>query len=1224
MFLYKPIPDSPNKPFASFLSPRNLGGLPTITGSDGRVYTGRPANEYGFDFNGSEGFQYLFPQDVLGVSNATINYGGMTGRIGSGRNAYEGDSLANWMFRQRGSAPGAPGNAAGGGGQGGNAGAGGTVNPEGSGNTNGARPPFTGDIDLRGTGLTPGTPEYNAAIEAEQRRRGAGGSNNGGANIGNQGGVDFVIPSNVDFSQLVAPFVDFGAAFDFAQGVGRDNADTYYRNLTSERSRNAALGLVDTDIEGINRGLDAFIPRIRAEGQRDLETNISRGSQLDAFNFSRIPGFNAFNRGEIAANNEFNRGERAKSIAASGIDYQSRLTKVLDQLSDQSEGRFSDDLLDTLLTRTNRDRGADISAASGINSSSGAGINIQDKQEIRDRLSMAQNAQQLIPSVATQAQSVLQPPEELAQAIKAQPTQVPLNPSNIADRIPIQSSISAGAAQQNIANRATDIEIIPATTALTSRLNTEQFNETGAYNRDISVLDRQQGQLQARDSATQTAINQGVINDQNAQQQRNFEAVLEQQREIANLQAGTQAGGILGTFLAPIVKPIIESILGSGTTTPPQQEASPPGQGGIFEETESIIDSVINPPSLPGAPQTPIAGGGGGGDSAGGGGGGFFDYVENEAGEFFETVGENLPFGRTSGDSVALSRLSGQNASLTPNSGRQLMQEVVRPLNNFNQDFQAAAGAANAANNWNQYNTGEQIRAVANPSTAVLENAGALSNESGKNVRTAMNSFGTFFSPNSTEAQRAAAGAQLTSMVANTSYGGSIDNPTTIGGSAVTGSFTGSDGQKMYSLENGQTVSRADLAATSNTLSAINTLSVLTSDAPDVDKLAALTSTGLNTAAANQILDAVKSGYGITALSLFSSSRAWGDQNDISRAASIAQNATTTFSTIANSGIAQTGANTGASVLGAQSAFETLAGFGPYVSGAIAGGYTGYNQFTGAKKFLTGKGDETNLLEQASLFSFTGGASLFPTIKNLVGGGGKSSGRQMRDQWRAGLQQSGVIDKDYQVTLADGSKYDLGKDDGAKLVNAEGVERNTFDVDWSNRTAVESIPDAHLFAISTGLDPTSHSKQDTFHRATAQTVNAATSNAKTPEQARANIKAMMKNQDPNELASRIETLRLGNKINDQEYNTYIDRINKMYGTQLKSQDRQKMTNTYISGIKQMGDQAPKEAKDFLNLLTNPQKLEEARRMSEERVRPRGPSLIPPPRVARQVGPRMFA
>lgn len=1211
MFLYKPLPDRPGKP-PSFLSPRNLGGAPVITGSDGRTYTGVRGDQAGYSFGGENGFQYIFPSEVLNVRNGTLSYGGMTGQLASGRNAYTGDSLSNWVYRERGSFPGgAPIGASGGGGQGGNAGAGGTVNPQGS--TVSTNPGIFDSIPV----VQPGgrDRDFRASSGATPIAGGVG-----GATIGSTGGVDFVLPSNVDFSQLIAPFVDFGAAFDFAQGVGRDNADTYYRNLTSDRSRNAALGLVDTDIEGINRGLNAFIPRIRAEGQQDLQTNISRGSQLDAFNFSRIPGFNAFNRGEIAANNAFNRSERAKSIEASGIDYQSRLTKVLDQLSDQSEGRFSDDLLDTLLTRTNRDRGADISAASGINSSSGAGINIQDKQEIRDRLQMAQSAQPLIASIAGQAQSILQPPEELAQALKATPTNVPLNPSNIADRIPITSSVSAGAAQQNIANAATELETIPATTALTSRLNTEQFNETGAFNRDLGVLDRQQAQLQARDSAVQTAFNQGRIDEQNRLQQENFEAVLEQQREIANIQAGTQLGGTLGPIAFPILSDIFSGIFGGGgggvRVSEDGQSLQVPGQPDAPLEG-TIIGTPISTPRLPGAPQTPVAGGGGGG----GVGGGFFDYVEEGVGGFLEDLGGFSPF-RTSGDSTdsaALSRLSRQNTSLTPNSGRELMQQAVRPINDANQDIQAAAGAANAVDNWNRYNTGQQIQAASGPATAALENFGALNNESGKNVRSAMGAFGTFFNPNSTEAQRAAAGAQLTSMVANTSYGGPIDNPTTIGGSRVVGSYTGADGQKMYSLENGQSASWADLAATSNTLSAINTLSILTSDAPDVDKLAALTSGGLNAAAANQILDAVKAGNGVAALSLFSSARAWGDQNDIQRAASVSQNAATTFSAIANSGVAQTTANSGASVLGAQSAFETLGGFAPYVSGAIAGGYTGYNQITGAKKFLSGKGDETTLLEQGSLFALTGGASIFPTIKNLVGGGGKSSGRKMRDSWRAGMQQSGVIDKDYQVTLADGSKYDIGKDDGAKLVNSKGVERNTFDVDLDSKLATDSIPDAHLFAISTGLDPTSHSKQDTFHRATAQGLNAATSNASTPEQVRANFKAMMKNQDPNELASRVETLRISNKINDQEYGVYIDRINKMYGTQLQPQDRQKMTNTYIAGIRQMGDNAPKEAKDFLNLLTNNQKLDEARRMSEERTLGNQRN-----RVVRQVAPRMFA
>ena len=55
---------------------------------------------------------------------------------------------------------------------------------------------------------------------------------------------------------------------------------------------------------------------------------------------------------------------------------------------------------------------------------------------------------------------------------------------------------------------------------------------------------------------------------------------------------------------------------------------------------------------------------------------------------------------------------------------------------------------------------------------------------------------------------------------------------------------------------------------------------------------------------------------------------------------------------------------------------------------------------------------------------------------------GKSKEQQKRDTWRQTLQDAGLIDKSYEMTLPSGAKLDWGKDGGAKLPNTGKIEGN--------------------------------------------------------------------------------------------------------------------------------------------------------------------------------------
>ena len=164
---------------------------------------------------------------------------------------------------------------------------------------------------------------------------------------------------------------------------------------------------------------------------------------------------------------------------------------------------------------------------------------------------------------------------------------------------------------------------------------------------------------------------------------------------------------------------------------------------------------------------------------------------------------------------------------------------------------------------------------------------------------------------------------------------------------------------------------------------------------------------------------------------------------------------------------------------------------------------------TGGKDILRGKGDSADWTNQG-INMFLPGANI---AARLIGGksigermkSGKSEAQQIRDDYRGFLKAEGVADDNYNVTLADGSTFDIGKDGKAKLTNADGkTSRRYYEIDWDNPLAQKAVE---------MIDPKVRENFGDAKQAeqlTAMLVNAATSNAKTPEEVQANINAMLK------------------------------------------------------------------------------------------------------------------
>lgn len=998
-------------------------------------------------------------------------------------------------------------------------------------------------------------------------------------------GNEVIEPS---FSELMVEFapIDFGSALDSAQDVGKENADIFFENIS--RAKDAALGLVDTDIEGIKRAFEQLSPTYKAAGEEDLTTNIGRATRIDKANFARIPSFNRFNEGQVSQVNDFNRNERLKSIEASGVDYRDRITKILDDLAVQSTGSLSNKLLDKLATTTARDRGADISSASGVSPLSREGVRVQDQLDLDRRLGLVLDAQKTIPQIAGQAQQILQPPEQQLPTLLAQPTNIPLNASNAADKIPLTSNISAGAAQQALGNQATSVQVIPPATVLGENLGAQRFNSTGLFNADVLAQQIDQAQLSATDAAAQSVLNENKADELRDQQFAAFEEALDAQRSAANTSAFTSllsgfGGALLSSPKGSTGNNIVNGIINGGKDL---LGLAQDGVGGVIDAVSGGFDAIF------GDGDGAITVGDTRIDS------GTFDNLISSVGDFFSgnespeqpIVISAQPISTSDFDvGSTLSpeqqfelqldrRFPGeriQTQSSSGSGGEEGLAETWRKMaggfDDMKLDARSVSQGAQAIANWDKLTPTQQLSTGNQLALNVLQNKGIINQQEAQMIGNAGTALAVLTNPKATPTQR------LTSM-------GILSSAAAEGSGVISSGAAG------------------------NVNSSIKAFSILTNPhALTEQKLTALASVGVKAGVANNIISQVAAGNLNAGLSIINTAANWNEMNPVQKAVSVMHTSSAVYGSMSQAAAASSGASsgTGASILSFSGPTAAPGSLGASILpslGIAAGAYTGIQQGQGLYHLI--EGDTVSVQEHAALFPITGGFDLLAKPLTSSFASGKDSGQGARDSWRKGLGESGLAvkkDGSYYVNLADGTNYNIGADGNAKLKNVDGSERNSFDVDWKNKVAVNSIADAHLFAIASGLDPTSAKKFDTFHRTVAQTVNAATSNTNDINGVRENFKTMMKNVDPRQLAMRVETLRLTNNISDQEYNVYLSHINQIFGTSISSTDRKKAQNSIVQGLQSRRGKISAGEKQLLSILTNQRELSKAQERLQARM-----------------------
>jgi hypothetical protein len=171
---------------------------------------------------------------------------------------------------------------------------------------------------------------------------------------------------------------------------------------------------------------------------------------------------------------------------------------------------------------------------------------------------------------------------------------------------------------------------------------------------------------------------------------------------------------------------------------------------------------------------------------------------------------------------------------------------------------------------------------------------------------------------------------------------------------------------------------------------------------------------------------------------------------------------------------------------------------------------------TGMKDILRGRGDRSDWINQGVNVLGGGLPNLALRLmgKRSIGKmatTGKSDAQLLRDDFRGLLKETGVADNDYNVTLADGSQFNIGLDGKTKYQNVgENIDkkktRNAWDVDFSNPLAEFAVKQINpmIQNIYKGADGKLNIEQYT-----GMLVNAATSNAKSQDDVIANINAML-------------------------------------------------------------------------------------------------------------------
>lgn len=262
--------------------------------------------------------------------------------------------------------------------------------------------------------------------------------------------------------------------------------------------------------------------------------------------------------------------------------------------------------------------------------------------------------------------------------------------------------------------------------------------------------------------------------------------------------------------------------------------------------------------------------------------------------------------------------------------------------------------------------------------------------------------------------------------------------------------------------------------------------------------------------------------------------------------------AATTAATGASTGAATgTAAGAGGSAAsGATSGGLMASGLGVGLGAGAVGAYYAPSYIKYGKQLADGKTNQDSSIKTAMLTNpLTAWAVPIADALGInFGGTGKGKRQLIRDKVRDKLVETNVISgDDYTLKFSDGGTFDIGKDGGARIKNAEGQERQYSDVDFKDPRASLTVAAINpLAAIITG-----GGKQVTSDFAGLYT-NAVLNDAKDPATVNSRIKELYAKHGINSAADAagvIDNL-VKEKLLDQETaNAYKNGLNLVFQPQ---------------------------------------------------------------------------
>jgi hypothetical protein len=237
----------------------------------------------------------------------------------------------------------------------------------------------------------------------------------------------------------------------------------------------------------------------------------------------------------------------------------------------------------------------------------------------------------------------------------------------------------------------------------------------------------------------------------------------------------------------------------------------------------------------------------------------------------------------------------------------------------------------------------------------------------------------------------------------------------------------------------------------------------------------------------------------------------------------------------------------------AQSALGTIGG----VAAGALGAYQAY-QLGKRLSDESRQGSPARSIGEGAMAGAGIGTAIAPGIGTAIGAGvgalgglagkltasGKSKDQMKRDMVRKQLREMGALDEQWSIGLADGSRFDYGKDGGARLANYDGKgERSYKDVDFNNPFANRAVAMTNpLGYLMGGKDTKLSTEMVGYH------TNAVTSNAKDEKQVEENARSLYNQfgfKTREDAIAGLDQLKADGAINEDLYAAFTSEVSRL-------------------------------------------------------------------------------